>query len=42
MSNIYGDWLKARRQRARRRTLWLAGHGIDLGPRVIHGMEVTA
>jgi hypothetical protein len=33
---------EARRQRARRRTLWLAVHGIDLGPRVIHGMEVTA
>ena len=29
-------------QRSRRRTLWLATYGIDLGPRVmhIHGMEV--
>ncbi|MFI2366985.1 hypothetical protein [Streptomyces sp. NPDC018833] len=33
---------EARRQRARRRALWLAVHGIDIGPRVIHGMEVTA
>ncbi len=32
---------KARRQRARRRALWLAVHGIDVGPRVIHGVEVT-
>ena len=31
-----------RRQRARRRVLWLAVHGIDIGPRMIHGMEVTA
>ncbi|MFD3353318.1 hypothetical protein [Streptomyces fradiae] len=31
-----------RRRRARRRTLWLAVHGIDLGPRVIHGIEITA
>lgn len=33
---------EARRQRARRRTLWFAVHGIDLGPRVIHGVEVAA
>lgn len=33
---------EARRRRARRRALWLAVHGIDLGPRVIHGVEVTA
>jgi hypothetical protein len=33
---------EARRQRARRRALWLAVHGIDVGPRVIHGVEVTA
>ncbi|MBD0844615.1 hypothetical protein [Streptomyces sp. TRM68416] len=33
---------RARRQRARRRALWLAVHGIDVGPRVIHGVEVTA
>ena len=32
----------ARRQRARRRTLWFAVHGIDLGPRIIHGVEVAA
>jgi hypothetical protein len=31
-----------RRQRARRRVLWLAVHGVDIGPRVIHGVEVTA
>ncbi|MFF7328654.1 hypothetical protein ACIQU5_05645 [Streptomyces sp. NPDC090306] len=33
---------RARLQRARRRTLWLAVHGVDVGPRVIHGVEVTA
>ncbi|MFI6960445.1 hypothetical protein [Streptomyces sp. NPDC050255] len=31
-----------RRQRARRRTLWLAVHGVDAGPRRIHGVEVAA
>ncbi|WP_106980866.1 hypothetical protein [Streptomyces fulvoviolaceus] len=29
-------------QRQRRRALWLAVHGIDVGPRRIHGMEVSA
>ncbi|MFD9562305.1 hypothetical protein [Streptomyces sp. NPDC059994] len=33
---------EARRQCARRRALWLAVHGIDIGPRVIHGREVMA
>ncbi|QIY71200.1 hypothetical protein HEP84_20475 [Streptomyces sp. RLB1-33] len=33
---------EARRQRARRRALWLAVHGVDVGPRLIHGVEVTA
>ncbi|WP_406738457.1 hypothetical protein OG365_22925 [Streptomyces sp. NBC_00853] len=33
---------EARRQRARRRALWLAVHGIDIGPRLIHGRVVTA
>ncbi|MFE9607788.1 hypothetical protein [Streptomyces sp. NPDC006012] len=33
---------EVRRQRARRRALWLAVHGIDVGPRVIHGVEVSA
>lgn len=33
---------EACRQRARRRALWLAVHGIDIGPRMIHGMEVAA
>ncbi|MGP4047532.1 hypothetical protein [Streptomyces sp. 2A115] len=33
---------EARRQRARRRALWLAVHGVDIGPRHIHGVEVTA
>jgi hypothetical protein len=33
---------EARRQKARRRTLWLAVHSIDVGPRLIHGVEVTA
>ncbi|WP_406351745.1 hypothetical protein [Streptomyces sp. NBC_00658] len=32
----------AKQQRARRRALWLAVHGIDIGPRRIHGVEVTA
>lgn len=31
-----------RRQRARRRVLWLAASGVDFGPRVISGVEVTA
>lgn len=29
-------------QRQRRRALWLAVHGIDVGPRRIHGVEVSA
>ncbi|QHY97656.1 hypothetical protein SSPS47_21355 [Streptomyces sp. S4.7] len=33
---------EARQQRARSRELWLAVHGIDIGPRLIHGMQVTA
>lgn len=33
---------EARRQRARRRALWLAVCGIDVGPRLIHGVKVTA
>lgn len=33
---------EARRQRGRRRALWFAVHGVDLGPRVIHGREVAA
>ncbi|MER7054703.1 hypothetical protein [Streptomyces sp. NPDC000351] len=32
---------ETRRQRARRRALWFAAHRIDLGPRVIHGVEVA-
>ncbi|MFI1205107.1 hypothetical protein ACH4VR_37755 [Streptomyces sp. NPDC020883] len=31
-----------RLQRSRRRTLWLAAHGIDAGPRWIHGVEVAS
>ncbi|NDK29286.1 hypothetical protein FSY75_33580 [Streptomyces sp. TR1341] len=31
---------QVRQQRARRRTLWLAVHGIDVGPRRIHGVDV--
>ncbi|MFD7426181.1 hypothetical protein ACFV6Z_03810 [Streptomyces sp. NPDC059818] len=30
------------RQRARRRVLLLAVHGVDVGPRLIHGMAVPA
>ncbi|MFD3560182.1 hypothetical protein ACFWVU_10980 [Streptomyces sp. NPDC058686] len=33
---------QAKRQRARRRALWLAVHGVDIGPRRIHGVEVVA
>jgi hypothetical protein len=33
---------EARRQRVRRLELWLALHGVDIGPRRIHGVEVTA
>ncbi|TQK44641.1 hypothetical protein FBY35_6157 [Streptomyces sp. SLBN-118] len=34
---------EARWKRARRRAqLWLAVQGIDIGPRLIHGVEVTA
>ena len=33
---------EAQRQRARRRTLWLAVHGVDNGPRMIHGVRVVA
>ncbi|MER7105684.1 hypothetical protein ABT383_39860 [Streptomyces humidus] len=31
---------QARQQRARRRTLWLAVHGVDVGPRRIHGVDI--
>lgn len=31
-----------RRQRARRRALWLAAYGVDIGPRLVHGAEVAA
>ncbi|MCK7624093.1 hypothetical protein MUU72_13455 [Streptomyces sp. RS10V-4] len=31
-----------RAQRGRRRALWLAVHGVDVGPRRIHGVEVAA
>lgn len=33
---------EARCQRARRRALWLAVHGVDVGPRMIHGVDVIA
>ncbi|MFC9680244.1 hypothetical protein [Streptomyces sp. NPDC056948] len=33
---------EARRRQARGRALRIAVHGIDIAPRVIHGMEVTA
>ncbi len=33
---------EVRRQRTRRRALWLAVHGADVGPRSIHGVEVGA
>ncbi|MCE4945829.1 hypothetical protein LVX13_22320 [Streptomyces albulus] len=31
-----------RLRRGRRRALWLAVHGVDVGPRRIHGLEVAA
>ncbi|MEU2676319.1 hypothetical protein ABZ638_05440 [Streptomyces sp. NPDC007107] len=31
-----------RLQRQRRRALWLAPHGVDTGPRRIHGVKVAA
>ncbi|MGA4849406.1 hypothetical protein ACOBQB_25280 [Streptomyces sp. G5(2025)] len=36
---VVADELRLRRQR--RRALWLAVHGVDVGPRFIHGMEVA-
>ncbi|AWI28888.1 hypothetical protein [Streptomyces tirandamycinicus] len=33
---------EALRGRARHRTLWLAVHGVDIGPRVVHGREAAA
>jgi hypothetical protein len=33
---------RIRVQRQRRRALWLAVHGVDVGPRSIHGVEVAA
>jgi hypothetical protein len=38
------EWQERRKpmvQRERRRALWLASHGIDVGPSRIHGMEVA-
>jgi hypothetical protein len=47
-SSLVGPYLTAhealervRLQRQRRRALWLAVHGIDVGPRLIHGVEVA-
>lgn len=31
-----------RLRRQRRRALWLAVHGVDVGPRLIHGVKVAA
>ncbi len=36
---LVADELRLRRQR--RRALWLAVHGLDVGSRVIHGMKVA-
>ncbi len=33
---------EARLRRARRRALWFAVHGVDIGPRLIHGVWVVA
>ncbi|MGW2629439.1 hypothetical protein ACWC2K_08930 [Streptomyces chattanoogensis] len=35
------EWQERRLQRGRRRALWLAVHGVDAGPRWIHGLEVV-
>ncbi|MET8181185.1 hypothetical protein [Streptomyces sp. NPDC005336] len=32
---------EARLRRQRRRALWLAVHGIDIGPNLIHGVTVA-
>ncbi|MEV2217396.1 hypothetical protein AB0H86_39230 [Streptomyces sp. NPDC050997] len=32
--------VQTRQQRARRRVLWLAVHGVDVGPRRLHGVDV--
>jgi hypothetical protein len=32
---------QGRLRRQRRLTLWLAVHGVDVGPRVIHGVAVV-
>lgn len=32
---------EAQRQRARRRALWVAVHGVDIGPRLTHGVKVA-
>lgn len=39
----YERWERTeqRLRRQRRRALWLAMHGVDVGPRVIHGVAVT-
>lgn len=34
-------YVLTREQRRRRRALWLATHGVDVGPRRIHGREVA-
>ncbi|MFE5026331.1 hypothetical protein ACFRAO_24195 [Streptomyces sp. NPDC056656] len=30
-----------KQRRARRRALWFAVHGVDIGPRLIHGVKVA-
>ncbi|GAA1350176.1 hypothetical protein [Streptomyces beijiangensis] len=35
-------YVLSREQRERRRELWFATYGIDVGPRRIHGVQVTA
>jgi hypothetical protein len=32
---------RRREERSRRRALWLAVHGVDVGPRFIHGVEMA-
>lgn len=37
----WGRREQARLRRQRRRALWLAVHGVDVGPRRIHGVKVA-
>ncbi|MGW6603948.1 hypothetical protein [Streptomyces sp. NPDC055036] len=40
-SALVRPYLVAHEERLRRRALWLAVHGVDIGPRQIHGAKVA-